>query len=281
MTRFLFFAPDFADFATLRLSARAPLAPLPLPEPGSTSHAVTPIVLPTATGTGRLASLLAEGNVQLLHGEWDMAADAAERVLLLAGPEEPAHMAALCLGAEVDRLRGQMARAEARFAKARNLAASAGAEEQQATAAVGLAQIAAGRGDPDQALRLLRAEALPVYERLGEVRSRAVTMGRIADILQARGQLDEALRIRREEELPVFERLGDVRSLLVGRTNLALTLARRGRPEDGGEIAGLLRRAFSDARRLGIPEAATIAMLYQRIFGREIEEGGDREPDEP
>ena len=52
---------------------------------------------------------------------------------------------------------------------------------------------------------------LPVFERLGDVRSRAVTMGQIADILQARGELDEALRIRREEELPVYERLGDVR----------------------------------------------------------------------
>ena len=31
---------------------------------------------------------------------------------------------------------------------------------------------------------------------LGDVRSRAVTMGKIADILQDRGDLDEALRIR-------------------------------------------------------------------------------------
>ncbi len=43
---------------------------------------------------------------------------------------------------------------------------------------------------------------LPVYERLGDVRSRAVTMGQIADVLQVRGDLDEALRIRREEESP-------------------------------------------------------------------------------
>ena len=39
----------------------------------------------------------------------------------------------------------------------------------------------------DEALRIRREEELPVYERLGDVRSRAVTMGQIADILQARG----------------------------------------------------------------------------------------------
>ena len=58
-------------------------------------------------------------------------------------------------------------------------------------------------------MRIRREEELPVYERLGDVRARAVTLGKIADILQARGQLDEALRIYREEALPVFERLGE------------------------------------------------------------------------
>ena len=55
------------------------------------------------------------------------------------------------------------------------------------------------RGNVDEALRIRQEEELPVYERLGDVRSKAVTMGKIADILQARGQLDEALRIRRRK----------------------------------------------------------------------------------
>ena len=74
-----------------------------------------------------------------------------------------------------------------------------------------IADILQSRGELDEALRIRREEELPVYERLGDVRSRAVTMGQIADILQSRGELDEALRIRREEQLPVYERLGDVR----------------------------------------------------------------------
>ena len=75
-----------------------------------------------------------------------------------------------------------------------------------------IADVLAARGDLDEALRIRREEELPVYEKLGDVRSRAVTMGKIADVLAARGDLDEALRIRREEELPVYEKLGDVRS---------------------------------------------------------------------
>ena len=59
-----------------------------------------------------------------------------------------------------------------------------------------IADILQARGQLDEALKLRNyKEQLPVYERLGDVRSRAWTMGRIADILQARGQLDEALRI--------------------------------------------------------------------------------------
>ena len=58
----------------------------------------------------------------------------------------------------------------------------------------------------DEALRIRREEQLPIYERLGDVRERAVTLGSIADILEARGEPDEALRILRDETLPVFER---------------------------------------------------------------------------
>ena len=91
-----------------------------------------------------------------------------------------------------------------------------------------IADILQARGDLDEALRIRREEQLPVYERLGDVRSRAVTMGQIADILQARGDLDEALRIRREEQLPVYERLGDVRSRAVTMGKIADILQARG-----------------------------------------------------
>ena len=108
-----------------------------------------------------------------------------------------------------------------------------------------IADILQARGQLDEALRIRREEELPVYERLGDVRSTAVTMGKIADILQARGQLDEALRIRREEQLPVYERLGDVRSTAVTmgqdrRHPAGARPARRGAAHPpGGRTAGL------------------------------------------
>jgi len=84
------------------------------------------------------------------------------------------------------------------------------------------------RGQLDEALKIRKEDELPVYERLGDVRERAVTMGYIADILQARGQLDEALKIRTDEELPVYERLGDVRSRAVTMGKIADILQARG-----------------------------------------------------
>jgi hypothetical protein len=104
-------------------------------------------------------------------------------------------------------------------------------------------------------------DQLPVYERLGDVRAKAVAMGKIADVLEARGDLDEALRIRRQEQLPVIERLGG-RDLVIGRGNLAITLrsqhARRPRGGSAPALPGTRRRAAdavagSGADR-GVPE---------------------------
>jgi len=46
----------------------------------------------------------------------------------------------------------------------------------------------------EEALRIRREEQLPVYEKLGDVRWQAVTMGKIADVLQARGDLGDTYR---------------------------------------------------------------------------------------
>jgi hypothetical protein len=51
-----------------------------------------------------------------------------------------------------------------------------------------IADILQARGQLEEALRIYQEEALPVYEHLGEVREKAITMGKIAGILQAQGQ---------------------------------------------------------------------------------------------
>jgi hypothetical protein len=90
----------------------------------------------------------------------------------------------------------------------------------------------------------------------GDVRSRAVTMGKIADILQARGELDQALKIHREEQLPVYERLGDVRERAVTLYKIAGVLLEgdgihRGRIQ---EIADALGESFRIVVDLGAPD---------------------------
>jgi hypothetical protein len=93
---------------------------------------------------------------------------------------------------------------------------------------------------------------LPVYERLGAVRERAVTMGSIADILSDRGDLDEALRIRREEELPVYERLGDMDGVIHVKWSIAHGLREKGvsSEETMQAILQLLTEAYRLAKKL-------------------------------
>jgi tetratricopeptide (TPR) repeat protein len=54
-----------------------------------------------------------------------------------------------------------------------------------------IADILQARGQTDEALRIYQEEQLPVYERLGDVRSHAVTMGKIAAGLIAAGGLEQ------------------------------------------------------------------------------------------
>src|SRR5215471_5765164 len=132
--------------------------------------------------------------------------------------------------------RGELDQAQGLFAQAAQFAQAAGNEISATVARGSIADILVRRGEPDEALRIRREEQLPVYERLGDVRSRAVTMGGIADILVSRGELDEALRIRREEQLPVYERLGEVRSRAVTMGGIADILESRGELDEALRI---------------------------------------------
>ena len=131
-----------------------------------------------------------------------------------------------------------------------------------------IADILFSRGDLDEALRIRVEEQLPVYSRLGDVRSLAVTQGNIADILFSRGDLDEALRIRVEEQLPVYSRLGDVRSLAVTHGNIADILYRRG---DLDEALRIRREEempvysrLGDVRSLAVTQCQIADILYWR-----------------
>jgi hypothetical protein len=127
-----------------------------------------------------------------------------------------------------------------------------------------IADILQARGELDEALRIRQQEELPIFEKLGDVRSKAVTMGKIADILYRRGELDEALRIRQQEQLPIFEKLGDVRGLLVAQTNMAILLMQF-TPPRRAEANQLLCQALRAAKKMRIPEAKQIRQVLKRF----------------
>lgn len=116
------------------------------------------------------------------------------------------------------------------------LARQEGNELHRALARGRIANVLVARGESDEALRIYREQALPVYEQLGEERERANTLGKIADVLAARGEFDEALRIHREEALPIYERRGESwrRAYTLGR--IADLIAARGEPDEALRI---------------------------------------------
>ena len=97
-----------------------------------------------------------------------------------------------------------------------------------AQAQFNIANIFKVRGDLDAALAMLTDKALPVFAKLGDVRSIAITKSKIADILELRGDLDAALHIREQEELSAFKKLGDLRSLAITQGQIADILQTRG-----------------------------------------------------
>jgi tetratricopeptide (TPR) repeat protein len=99
-----------------------------------------------------------------------------------------------------------------------------------------LAGLLESLGQLDEALRIRREDQLPLYEKLGDVRRRAMTMGKIAYVLQARGELDEALHMLKEDVLPQFANPVDVRLRAVTMGKIADILQTRGELDEALRI---------------------------------------------
>jgi tetratricopeptide (TPR) repeat protein len=117
----------------------------------------------------------------------------------------------------------------------RGLTLTAGDPIELALVAVEHASATASRDGAERAIATL-SEAADLLGEAGDIRSRAITMGKIADILRQRGETDEALRIREEDELPVYERLGDIRERAVTMGKIADILQQRGETDEALRI---------------------------------------------
>ncbi|MBS4099415.1 MAG: hypothetical protein KGZ83_21595 [Sulfuricella sp.] len=120
-----------------------------------------------------------------------------------------------------------------------------------------MAELYRSLGKLEESLRIREQEELPAFEKLGDLRSAAVTRGQIADILVARGELDTALRIHEQEVLPVFEKLGNLREAAVTRSKIADILRVRGELDTALRI--LEQEVLPVFEKLGDVHSATVA----------------------
>jgi tetratricopeptide (TPR) repeat protein len=141
---------------------------------------------------------------------------------LRQAPAEP--LATAYLQLEVARLYknlGQWQDSETAARAAASALQLAGNAQLAAHAQGQIASLLQLQGQLDEALRIRQTEQLPVYERLGDLYYKAVTLGEIADILQLRGQWIEALAIWQTDCLPVFGQLGLVRETAIAQERVA------------------------------------------------------------
>ncbi|NTX57371.1 tetratricopeptide repeat protein [Myxococcus sp. CA039A] len=164
----------------------------------------------------------------------------------------------LALQAAVSMSAGVMDRALAAARELQTLARSQRTEWFEGIALGTIAEVLRVRGEPNEALRIFRKEALPIYERLGDVHGRAVALGKVASILDDRGEPDEALRILREEVLPVYEQLGDVRGRAVALGKVADILEARGELDEA--LLLLREEVLPGCRRLGDVRSGSVAL---------------------
>jgi tetratricopeptide (TPR) repeat protein len=90
-----------------------------------------------------------------------------------------------------------------------------------------LADIDMKRGQVDAALERLEIQVLPIFTKLRDDRSRAITLGQIARIRADKGEVDAALALH-QERLDVYEGLGDKRERAVTLGDIARIRAAKG-----------------------------------------------------
>lgn len=159
----------------------------------------------------------------------------AER-LVIAPTDTVTRSEALGMLCQVGYRAGALSRADD---AARDKAAHDGARDEHRGAALALgvmADVRYARGDTREALRLLREEVLPTWDRVGDARERAVALRKVAFALRAQGSRAEAMRLLREEVLPALEKPEDACERAVALGGVALLLKARGELDEAARV---------------------------------------------
>src|SRR5208337_4616147 len=163
---------------------------------------------------------------------------------------------------------GDVAQAEALTREAQTTFRSAGDERGAAVAAGQIADILQSRGEVDEALRVLREEQLPVYERIGDARGRSATLFKIASALLDAGGL-EAGRVQEiddalAESFGIAVRLGQPDGVGTVGAVLAQVLAVGGHHDDALDVLNQAEAAF---RKLGDGRGVGHVQELRKLIG--------------
>jgi hypothetical protein len=112
-----------------------------------------------------------------------------------------------------------------------------------------IADILQARGQLDEALRIRRDEQLPVYDRLGDVRERAVTLHKIASTMIDQGGLNDArvaeISDLSSEAFTIARQLNLANGIAHSGVLLAQVLAKTGRGEEALPVLDEAEAAFT------------------------------------
>ena len=178
----------------------------------------------------------------------------ADRMAAAASTPE-ARGVALGLLCQVALRAGALDRAEQAAQEKVRLDRARGDERGAALAMTIIGDVRFTRGDLRAALRTVREELLPAWDRLGDVRQRAVALRKSAIALRALGERDEALRVLREEVVPALDGLGDDRERALAVALVALIIKARGEIDEAlrllrDEVLPVFERLGDDRERV-------------------------------
>ena len=206
--------------------------------------------------------LLDVGRLRLLLGEVDEAEHAYRRAQEASWAIGDARQRAMveCGLADVLEARGQLG--PALRLREEQVPVFEGIQDIRALAVAQsrIADILRMQGQFAEALRLLIDSVIPIYERLGDMRSKAIVLGGVANMHCVAGRavgLEEALRIHTDERLPVFRRLGEARLQAHVQGEIADVLHAGGRFDEALRLHE--REELPTYEQLGDVHAAAVA----------------------
>ncbi|MDR7120630.1 tetratricopeptide repeat protein [Rheinheimera soli] len=163
----------------------------------------------------------------------------------------------------VSRLNLSKAKAAARIAELRSWLAQYENTEPEIAAPLALEMgcLYHQMGYLDDALSVYESQCLPLFTKLDDVHSIAVTYSCIADIKESRGDLNEALDIRLKLELPVHQKLGDKRGVAMTQLKIADAYIALGKIDTALDI--LSNDSIPGFQQFG--DARDVALAYGRV----------------